>query len=394
MRPYDGGIDHQPLKIGFADERLKHLVEPAVFLPPANGMDGSPSHLQTESCDRKESIMTIEIIGIDLAKNVFQLHGVNRNGAVVLKRRVMRDQLLSVIAQIEQCTIVVEACTGAFYWARKFEELGHAVKVISPQYVKPFVRRQKNDGNDAEAICTAARQPHIPLVPKKTIEQQDIQALHRARQRMVNHRTAVVSQIRGLLLDRGFAMAKSITCARRLIPDILGDFDNELTPMAREAIAELYDLFRDLDKRISSFDKKIEQVFQSSEPCQRVAKIKGIGPKTATAIVAAIGDGSEFKSGRHLAAWIGLVPRQFSSGDRTTLMGISKRGSQHLRSLLVHGARAVVRTAPSKTDPNNQWVNQLRQRRGFNRATVAVANKNARIIWAVLRTGEPYRAAF
>ena len=338
--------------------------------------------------------MTIETLGVDIAKNVFQLHGVNCNGRVVLKRRVMRDQLLEVLAQIDRCTVVVEACTGAFYWARKFEALGHQVKVISPQYVKPFVRRQKNDGNDAEAICTAARQPHIPFVPKKTVEQQDIQALHRARQRMVNHRTAVVSQIRGLLLDRGFAIAKSITRARRLVPDILAQFDNELTPMARDAISELYDLFRDLDRRIASFDKKIEQVFRNSETCQRIAKIKGVGPKTATAIVAAIGDGAEFKNGRHFAAWVGLVPRQFSSGDRKVLMGISKRGNQHLRSLLVHGARAVVRTAPNKTDRNNQWVNQLRERRGFNRATVAVANKNTRIIWAVLRTGEPYRATF
>jgi transposase len=331
---------------------------------------------------------------VDIAKNVFQLHGVNHNDHVVLKRRVMRDQLLEVVAQIDRCTVVVEACTGAFYWARKFEALGHQVKIISPQYVKPFVRRQKNDGNDAEAICTAARQRHIPFVPKKTIEQQDIQALHRARQRMVNHRTAVVSQIRGLLLDRGFAFAKSITRARRLVPDILANFTNELTPMARDAIGELYDLFRDLDRRIASFDKKIEEVFRNSEICRRIARIKGIGPKTATAIVAAVGDGAEFRNGRHLAAWVGLVPRQFSSGDRTVLMGISKRGNQNLRSLLVHGARAVVRTAPNKTDPNNQWVNQLRERRGFNRATVAVANKNARIIWAVLRTGEPYRAAF
>jgi transposase len=338
--------------------------------------------------------MTIEILGVDIAKNVFQLHGVNHNDHVVLKRRVMRDQLLEVVAQIDRCTVVVEACTGAFYWARKFEALGHQVKIISPQYVKPFVRRQKNDGNDAEAICTAARQRHIPFVPKKTIEQQDIQALHRARQRMVNHRTAVVSQIRGLLLDRGFAFAKSITRARRLVPDILANFTNELTPMARDAIGELYDLFRDLDRRSASFDKKIEEVFRNSEICRRIARIKGIGPKTATAIVAAVGDGAEFRNGRHLAAWVGLVPRQFSSGDRTVLMGISKRGNQHLRSLLVHGARAVVRTAPNKTDPNNQWVNQLRERRGFNRATVAVANKNARIIWAVLRTGEPYRAAF
>jgi transposase len=338
--------------------------------------------------------MTIQILGIDLAKNVFQLHGVNRSGHAVFKRRVMRDQLLAVLAQVDPCTVVVEACTGAFYWARKFEVLGHKVKIISPQYVKPFVRRQKNDGNDAEAICTAARQPDIPFVPKKSVEQQDIQALHRARQRMVNHRTALVSQIRGLLLDRGFAFAKSITRARRMIPEILSDHGNELTPLAREAIQELYDLFRDLDRRIAIFDRKIDQVFRASEPCQRIARIKGVGPKTATAIIAAIGDGSEFKNGRHLAAWVGLVPRQFSSGDRTTLMGISKRGSQHLRSLLVHGARAVVRTAPARADPNNQWVNQLRERRGFNRATVAVANKNARIIWAVLCKGEPYRAAF
>ena len=338
--------------------------------------------------------MTIETLGVDIAKNVFQLHGVNRNGRIMLKRRVMRDQLLTVLAQIDRCTVVVEACTGAFYWQRQFEALGHRVKIISPQYVKPFVRRQKNDGNDAEAICTAARQPHIPSVPRKTVEQQDIQALHRARQRMVNHRTAVVSQVRGLLLDRGFAIGKSITRARRAIPEILSNFENELTALAREAIHELYDLFRDLDRRIGPFDKKIERVFRECETCQRIAKIKGVGPKTATAIVAAIGDGSEFKNGRHLAAWVGLVPRQFSSGDRKVLMGISKRGNQHLRSLLVHGARAVVRTAPNKTDLNNQWVNQLRERRGFNRATVAVANKNARIIWAVLQTGAPYRAAF
>jgi len=337
--------------------------------------------------------MNIETLGIDIAKNVFQLHGVNRAGHVVLKRRVMRDQLIAVLARIKPCTIVVEACTGAFYWQRKFEALGHQVRIISPQYVKPFVRRQKNDGNDAEAICVAARQPHMRFVPTKSIEQQDIQALHRARQRMVNHRTAVVSQIRGLLLDRGFAFAKSITRARRIIPEILSDLDNELTDLAREAVGELHDLMLDLDRRIASFDRKIERVFRGSEVCQRIARIKGVGPKTATALIAAIGDGAEFKNGRHLAAWLGLVPRQYSSGDKRVMMGISKRGSQHLRTVLVHGGRAVVRTATNKTDPLNQWVNQLRERRGYNRAAVAVANKNARIIWAVLRSGEPYRAA-
>jgi transposase len=337
--------------------------------------------------------MTIHTLGIDIAKNVFQLHGVSQTGAVALKRRVMRGSLMQAIAQIAPCTIAIEACTGAFHWQRRFEEHGHMVKIISPQYVKPFVRRQKNDGNDAEAICTAARQPHMRFVPKKTIEQQDIQTLHRARQRLVNHRTALVSQIRGMLLDRGIAIGVSITRARRAIPEILSGQHAELTELAREAISELYDLFQDLDQRIRSFDQKIERVFRASEPCQRIASIKGVGPKTATAMVAAIGDGSEFQNGRHLAAWLGLVPRQHSSGDRHVLMGITKRGSQPLRAMIVHGARAVVRTAPGKTDPANQWVNQLRERRGFNRATVAVANKTARIIWAVLRTGEPYRVA-
>jgi transposase len=337
--------------------------------------------------------MTIHILGVDIAKNVFQLHGVNAAGRVVLRRRVMRDSLLQVMAQIEPCIVAVEACTGAFYWQRQFERFGHTVRIISPQYVKPFVLRQKNDGNDAEAICTAARQPHMRFVPKKSVEQQDIQALHRARQRMVNHRTALVSQIRGLLLDRGIAIGLSITRARRAIPEILSDPKKELTDLARETIGELYDLLRDLDRRIKSFDQKIERVFRASEACQRIARIKGVGPKTATAVIAAIGDGAEFRNGRHLAAWLGLVPRQHSSGDRRVLMGISKRGSQHLRALLVHGARSVVRTAPGKREGINAWVNELRERRGFNRTTVAVANKTARIIWAVLRSGEPYRAA-
>jgi transposase len=357
-------------------------------------MDGSPSpSARSNVLKDEDTAMTIHTLGVDIAKNVFQLHGVSAAGRVVLRRRVMRDSLLQVIAQLEPCTIAIEACTGAFYWQRQFERFGHTVKIISPQYVKPFTMRQKNDGNDAEAICTAARQPHMRFVPKKTVEQQDIQALHRARQRMVNHRTAVVSQIRGLLLDRGIAIGISITRARRVIPDVLSDPDKELTDLAREAIGELYDLFRDLDRRIAGFDQKIQRIFRSNEACQRVAKIKGVGPKTATAMIAAIGDGSEFKNGRHLAAWLGLVPRQHSSGDRRVLMGISKRGSQPLRALLVHGARAVVRTAPGQSDRANQWVNQLRERRGFNRTTVAVANKMARIIWAVLRTDEPYRAA-
>ena len=315
--------------------------------------------------------MKVHVLGIDLAKNVFQLHGVDRKGRPLLVRRLGREQLLMVLGELEPCLIGIEASMGAFYWQRQFEKLGHTVRIMAPQYVKPFVRRQKNDTNDAEAICTAVQQPNMRFVPKKTLEQQDIQALHRARQRLVNHRTALISQMRGLLLDRGIAIAVSATRARRLIPKILAAPSDELTGLMREIISSLYAFMLRIDDRIQAFDRKIHAIFKASDVCQRIAKIRGIGPKTATAMIAAIGDGSDFKNGRHLAAWLGLVPRQHSSGDRRVMMGISKRGSQHLRTLLVHGARAVVRTAVRKTDSRSMWVNELRQRRGYNRATVA-----------------------
>lgn len=337
--------------------------------------------------------MKVHALGIDLAKNVFQLHGVDRKGRCILTRRVRRDTLMKTVGELEPCFIGIEACTGAFYWQRQFEKFGHVVKIMAPQYVKPFVRRQKNDSNDAEAICTALQQPNMRFVPKKTLEQQDIQALHRARQRLVNHRTALISQMRGLLLDRGIAIGVAATRARRLIPQILSEPNEELTDLIREIVGSLYAFMLQIDQRIRAFDKKIDAIFKGSEACQRIATISGVGPKTATAMIAAIGNGSDFKNGRHLAAWLGLVPRQHSSGDRRVMMGISKRGSQHLRTLLVHGARAVVRTATRKTDARSNWVNELRQRRGHNRATVAVANKNARVIWAVLRSGDRYRAA-
>lgn len=338
------------------------------------------------------NMVEVTTLGIDLAKNVFQIHGVNRAGRCIYKRRVMRDQLILVIAQLPSCLIGIEACTGAFYWQRRFEEYGHTVKVMAPQYVRPFGRGQKNDGNDAEAICTAVQQPNMRFVPGKSTEQQDIQALHRARQRLVNHRTALISQMRGLLLERGVAIAKSVSRAQKLIPQIIADPGAGLTDITRETIGTLYDFLLQINEKIKFFDGKINTVFRTSPVCQRLAKVSGVGPKTATAIVAAVGDGSDFKNGRHMAAWMGLVPRQHSSGDRQVLMGISKRGDKNLRTLLVHGGRAVVRTASRKTDPRSQWVNQLRGRRGYNRAAVAVANKNARIIWALLRHGDEYHA--
>ena len=338
--------------------------------------------------------MNIVFMGIDLAKNVFQLCGLNQAGKPVYTRRVERKILLQTLVNIPACLIGIEAYTGAFYWQREFEKLGHKVKIISPQYVKPFIRGQKNDGNDAQAIAVALMQPTMQFVPPKSPEQQDIQALHRARQRIVNHRTATICQIRGLLLDRGISIGAAMSRARRAVPLILEDAENGLSIRMRKTIAGLYELFIDLEKRIKFFDKEIETVFRQSAECQRIAKVKGIGPKTATAVVAAIGNGQEFKNGRHFAAWLGLVPRQHSSGDRQVLMNISKKGDKHLRTLLIHGARAVVRVATNNNDGSlNQWVNQLKERRGFNKTTVAVANKNARIIWSILRHETEYQPA-
>lgn len=337
--------------------------------------------------------MNVKYLGIDIAKDVFQLCGISRGGAVVLTKRLRRKQLLNFIANVPSCTIGIEACGGAYYWHRQFEQLGHRVKIISPQFVKPFVKGQKNDGNDAEAIVIALQQPTMRFVPPRSEEQQDMQSLHRARQRLVNHRTATVCQIRGLLLERGIAIGVSITRLRRAVPEILEDAENGLSYSLRASVHELYALVGHLDDRIKYFDREIQRVFRDSSDCQRIASIPGVGPKTATAIVAAAGNGAEFHNGRHFAAWLGLVPRQFSSGDRRVMLGITKRGDRHLRTLLVHGARSVVRTAKRKKDRHSRWVNDLHERRGHNKAVVAVANKNARIIWAVLSSGEPYRAA-
>lgn len=345
-----------------------------------------------------EEKTAIAVMGIDLAKCVFQLRGADSEGRLIMSKRLRRDQLLPELAKLQPCVIGIEACTGAFFWQRQFETLGHTVRIIAPQYVKPFVKHQKNARNDAEAICAAMRQPNMKFVTAKTEEQQDIQALHRARTRLVNHRTALVSQMRGLLLDRGGIIGVSISRARRAIPMIIADLANGLTGMTREIIAELYEFLGQIDVRIKAFDRRIEAVFRANAACQRIARICGVGPKTATAVIAAVGDGAEFKNGRHLAAWMGLVPRQHSSGNRQILMGISKRGDQHLRTLLVHGARSVgvrsvMRVAAGKTDALSRWINALRERRGVNRTIVAVANKNARNLWAMLRNGMEFQPA-
>lgn len=334
---------------------------------------------------------TIAVLGIDLAKQSFQLHGVNAQGSVVLKRNLTRKMLAPFIAKLPACLIGMEACGGAHYWKRTLEKLGHKVHLIAPQFVKPFVKSNKNDAADAEAICETVQRPSMRFVPGKSLEQQDIQSLHRIRSQAVARRTALANQIRGLLMEYGIILPKGIAYVRKEIPWLLEDAENELTSLFREMLRELHDELVHLDQRINKLEIQLETVCKQSKACQRLLTIPGVGLLTATALIAAVGDISAFKNGRELDAWIGLVPRQHTTGGKPTLLGISKRGDSYLRTLLIHGGRTVVRVADKHQDRRNLWISDLDKRRGKNISAVAVANKNARIAWSLLTHETSYQ---
>jgi transposase len=340
-----------------------------------------------------EAIMEVDVLGIDLAKRVFQLHGATRTGSVVHRSKVSRPSLMEAIRRLSPKLVVMEACSSAHHWARLLQPRGFAVRLISPQYVAPFVKTNKNDRNDAEAIVEAASRPAMRFVTIKTIEQQDLQALHRLRQLLVHQRIAIINQVRGVLAERGMVMAQSPAAFHRAMPDVLATQDDELSQFCRGLIVELLEHLQSVEVRIHSCDAKIKAVMARSEACKRISAIDGVGPVTATAVVAAVGNAGDFKNGRHLAAWLGLVPRQYSSGSKSRLLGISKRGDTYLRTLLIHGARSVLRCVAGKTDAHSKWVRELIERRGYNRAAVAVANKNARVIQALLSSGRTYERA-
>lgn len=335
--------------------------------------------------------MQIVRVGLDLAKNIFEVHGVNADEIQVLRKTLRRDALAQFFSDLPPCLVGMEACGGAHYWARVLTDLGHEVRLISPQFVSPYVKSNKNDRNDAEAICEAVSRPSMRFVPQKNSEQLEIQAVHRIRQRLVSSRTRLVNQIRGLMAEHGIVVARDIARLRHALGQIVEGQADGLSNMFRGLLHEMQEEFVDLDRRIKAFDKKIRDLFRSNELCQRIGKIEGIGPITATALVAAVGDRTCFKNGRHFAAWLGLVPRQRSSGGKSRLLGISKRGDRYLRTLMIHGARAVLGKATGKDDPRSLWIGQMRERRHPNVVAVAIANKNARIVWAVLSSGEAYR---
>jgi transposase len=325
--------------------------------------------------------MKITTLGIDLAKEVFQIHGVDSQGKTLVKKQIRRHEMLKLFANLQPCLIGMEACGGAHYWARELSKFGHIVKLMSPQFVKPYVKTNKNDRADAEAICEAVARPTMRFVSVKTVEQQAILSVHRARQGFVKARTAQANQIRGLLTELGIVIPQGIHVVIKRMPEILEDAENGMPSIQRQLLQRLTDHLKELDHQVDELETQINRWHKANESSQKLAAIPGVGPITASAMVATIGNALDFKNGRQLAAWLGLVPKQNSSGGKQNLLGISKRGDSYLRTLLIHGSRSVIRYADTS---NNRWLMSLSERRNKNVVAVALANKNARIAWALL----------
>jgi transposase len=337
--------------------------------------------------------MKITTVGIDLAKTVFAVHGVNEHGRAVLKKILKRDQVAAFFANLSPCLIGMEACGGAHYWARKLQAMGHTVRLIAPQFVKPYVKTNKNDAADAEAICEAVGRPNMRFVPIKNIEQQSVLSLHRVRQGFVRARTAQANQIRGLLSEFGLVVPQGISHVAQRVPELVEDASNELTGSFRVLIQRLMEHLKELDRQVRELEAQIQAWHRENEASCKLAKVPGIGPITASALIASIGDATSFANGRQLAAWLGLVPRQNSSGGKNVLLGISKRGDTYLRTLLIHGARSVIQAA-SRKEQKEGWLQRLLGRRNPNVAAVALANKNARIVWALLARGREFQSDY
>ena len=330
-------------------------------------------------------------IGLDLAKNVFQIHAADKHGHVILRKTIKRNKLLEFFAQCKPCLVGMEACSGAHHWAREITRLGHEVKIMAAQFVTPYRKSGKNDCNDAEAICEAVSRPTMRFVPVKTIQQQAILCVHRSRAILIGERTALINHLRGLLAEFGIIIAQGAANIRKAMPDILEDAENTLPSLAREVFADNYHRLLQIDKRIAEYDTRITEIAKQEPLVQRILKIEGIGPITATALVATVGDAKTFNSGRQFAAWLGLTPKQKSSGGKYRLGRISKRGDVYLRTLLIHGSRSALLHTEKRSDAKSRWVEALKKRRNSNVAAIALAAKNARIIWAMLSRGDEYR---
>lgn len=334
--------------------------------------------------------MNIKVLGIDLAKNVFQLCALNLHQKVLFNRAVKRAALIDEIRQLPPTLIAMEACGSAHHWGRVFQTLGHQVRLIPPQHVKAFSRVGKSDAKDALAIAEAALRPDIHDVPVKSVPQQDLMLLHKVRQRYVRQRTAAINQMRGIAREYGVIFPSGITPFRRALTDVLNSADPRLSTVARQCLVGLYEELCGCDQRIKQLNHDIEQLTRTQPAWEALRAVPGIGPIVASALIAQIGNGHQFKNGRQCAAWIGLVPRQHGSGGPPKLLGITKNGDRYLRTQLIHGARAALGWSDRWDHPLAHWVRQIRARRGYNKATVALANKLARIAWVILAKGEQF----
>lgn len=336
--------------------------------------------------------MNITTLGIDLAKQSFSVVGMNEHGKVVLRKTLTRNKLLPFIANLPPCLIGMEACGGAHYWGRQFLKLGHKVGIIAAKFVEPYRKGGKNDNNDAEAICEAVRRPNIWFVPVKSPEQQAVLCLHRVRQGLIKERTGMINQLRGLLLEFGIAIPKGRYSAQSKIPEVLEDADNGLPHLTREIVSNIWQRIKEANKQILAYDRDLSRLVQEDKVAKRLMTIPGVGEQVATAVSASVPDPRLFKNGRQFTAWLGLVPRQYTTGGHIRLGRITKRGDKYLRMCLVHGARAVVATLGNKQDKVSCWVRELIARRGYLRAVVALAARNARLIWTLMVKQEDYRA--
>jgi transposase len=333
--------------------------------------------------------MALELLAIDLGKRSFHLYGIDTDG-VILSQKVSRTRLAEVVGELAPKTIAMEACASAHYWGRCWLAAGREVRLINPYFVKAFVKGSKNDAVDAEAIFEAAMRPTMRFVPVKSTDQQDLQSLHRARDRLICQRTALINHTRGLLAEYGIVLPQGPWRFTAQAPAMIAS--TELSELARAIFGELLDQLSDLDRRVKKLDATMVGLCRTNAACRRLAKLPGVGPVVATAIVAAVDDGQQFRSGREMAAWIGLVPRQYTTGGKPRLGGIGRRANHYLRRQMIHGARAVVSRLPKHADGRAIWLQALVARRGFNRTIVALANKTARIAWALLNRKEVYAA--
>ena len=362
---------------------------------PSTGIDVPKWKCFNQPLYERASNMKITTVGIDLAKNVIQVHAIDEHGKVVIKKAMKRDQVVKYFANLPPCLIGMEACGSAHHWYRQLSPFGHDVKLMAPQYVKPYVKTNKNDAADAEAICEAVTRPNMRFVAPKNVEQQAVLSLHAVRQGFVKARTAQGNQIRGLLAEFGMVINKGFAPLYERLPEILEDGENGLPGVFRQLLSRLLSHLKEMDRQVGEVEQQIKLWHKDSDASQRLAERRGVGPLTASALVATLGNGQQYKNGRQFAAAVGIVPRQHSSGGKPTLLGISKHGDKYLRTLLIHGARSVIRAvemqATPSTDPEDQWLRQLLARRHKNVVAVALAAKTARIVWALLAKGDRFQ---